>query len=72
MLDHGMRVTINCDDPAYFPGYMNENLNAVQAAARLSRDEIVQVARNAFTVGWLSEAERSTYLEALELYAGQR
>ena len=72
MLDHGMRVTINSDDPAYFPGYMNENLNAVQAAARLSRDEIVQVARNAFTVGWLSEAERSPYLEALELYAGQR
>ena len=30
MLDGGVRATINSDDPAYFPGYMNENLVAVQ------------------------------------------
>ena len=24
MLEKGMRATVNSDDPAYFPGYMNE------------------------------------------------
>ena len=32
MLDHGVRATVNSDDPAYFPGYINENLAAVQEA----------------------------------------
>jgi len=34
MLGKGMKVTVNSDDPAYFPGYMNENLTAVQEEAR--------------------------------------
>src|SRR4029453_423543 len=38
MLDLGMRATINSDDPAYFPGYMNENLTAVQEAVGLRRE----------------------------------
>jgi adenosine deaminase len=69
MLDEGVRATINSDDPAYFPGYMNENFIAVQGAVQLSRDEIVQLARNAFTVSWLARADRDRYLEALEAYA---
>jgi adenosine deaminase len=69
MLDEGVRATINSDDPAYFPGYMNENLIAVQGAAQLTRDEITQLARNAFTVGWLAEEDRDRYLDALDQYA---
>ncbi|MGQ0670110.1 MAG: adenosine deaminase [Actinomycetota bacterium] len=69
MLDQGMRATINSDDPAYFPGYINENLIAVQAAVNLTRDEIVQLARNAFTISWLAEDDKDRYLDALEAYA---
>ena len=68
MLDHGMRATVNSDDPAYFPGYMSENLSAVGAAAPLTREEIVQLARNAFTVAWLPPEERDGYLTALDEY----
>jgi adenosine deaminase len=71
MLDEGVRATINSDDPAYFPGYMNENLIAVQGAVNLARDEVVQLARNAFTVSWLGREERDRYLEALEAYAAR-
>src|SRR6266542_6199908 len=53
MLDRGVRVTVNSDDPAYFPGYMNENLIAVQEAAGLTKDELIQLARNAFAISWL-------------------
>ena len=69
MLDAGVRATINSDDPAYFPGYINENLSAVQGAVNLTRDEIVQLARNAFTVSWLAPQDRERYLDALEEYA---
>lgn len=69
MLDLGVRVTINSDDPAYFPGYLNENLIAVQGAAQLTREEITQLARNAFTVSWLAMEDRDRYLDALDEYA---
>jgi len=69
MLDHGMRATVNSDDPAYFPGYVGENLAAAQSAAGLTREEVVQLERNAFTVAWLSDDERAPYLAALEAYA---
>jgi len=71
MLERGMQVTINSDDPAYFPGYMNENLIAVHATADLTRDEIVQLGKNAFTITWLAEQDRNRYLEVLENYVAQ-
>ena len=69
MLDEGVRATINSDDPAYFPGYMNENFAAVQGAANLTRGELVQLARNAFTVSWLAPEDKNRYVDSLEAYA---
>ena len=69
MLDHGMNATVNSDDPAYFPGYVNENVLAAQAAAGLTREEVVALARNAFTVSWAEPDERARYLDALDAYA---
>jgi adenosine deaminase len=69
MLDHGVHATINSDDPAYFPGYLNENFIALRDEANLSRDEILQLARNAFAVSWLAPEERGRYDDALEAYA---
>jgi adenine deaminase len=71
MLDQGVRATINSDDPAYFPGYMNENFNAVQEAVNLTRAEIVLLARNAFTVSWLAPEDRDRYLDSLDEYASR-
>jgi adenine deaminase len=68
MLEQGMRVTVNSDDPAYFPGYMNENLIAAQAAVGLTRDEIIQLSRNAFTIAWLAEQDKNRYRNALDNY----
>jgi adenosine deaminase len=68
MLEQGMRVTVNSDDPAYFPGYMNENLIAAQAAVDLTRDEVIQLSRNAFTITWLPEQDKNRYLNALDDY----
>ena len=64
-----MRVTVNSDDPAYFGAYMNENLLALHDAVGLTRDEAVQLARNAFTIAWIDDDERARYLATLEAYA---
>jgi adenosine deaminase len=69
MLRRSMRVTINSDDPAYFAAYMNENFLAVRDAVGLTRDEAVQLARNAFTIAWIDDEQRGRYLAALEAYA---
>jgi adenosine deaminase len=50
---------------------MNENLIAVQRAVKLARDELVQLARNAFTVSWLEREDKDRYLEAVEAYAAK-
>ena len=70
MLDLGLRVTINSDDPAYFPGYVQENLVAIAEALDLSREELVQLQRNAFEVSWLPREARDAYLAELEVYCG--
>jgi len=68
MLALGMRATVNSDDPAYFRAYMNENLEALQDEGGLSRDEIVQLVRNAFEVAWLDQPRRDAYLQKVQAY----
>lgn len=69
MLRRGMRVTVNSDDPAYFPGYMNENLMRVQEEAGLDKQQLVQLAANAFESAWLPRSSRDGYLAELRAYA---
>lgn len=69
LLEADVRATVNSDDPAYFPGYVAENLAAAQREAGLTREQLVRLARNAFTIAWLEEGERARYLELLDGYA---
>ncbi len=68
LLDLGLCVTINSDDPAYFGGYIMENLLAVQAALNLSHDDVCRLARNSFNASFLNEEEKQTLLNELELF----
>src|SRR6185436_16730198 len=70
MLELGMRATVNSDDPAYFRAYMNENLDALLEEGGLTRDEIVQLVKNSFTVTWLEEKRRGAYLARVQEYVG--
>ena len=69
MLELGLKVSVNSDDPAYFPGYVQENLGVVQQEAGLTRDDLIQLSRNAFDSAWLPEARRTKYLSEVEAYA---
>ncbi len=68
LFERGVLVTVNSDDPAYFPGYVADNLATLQREAALTRDEVVHLVRNAFTIAWLDDAERGSYLRRLDTW----
>jgi adenine deaminase len=65
LLDEGVRVTVNSDDPAYFTAYVLENLVTVQQELDLSRAELVMLQRNAIEASWAPPAVRQEFLERL-------
>ncbi len=71
LLELGVKVSIGSDDPAYFGGYLTENLAAVQAEAGLSDAQLVQLERNAFETAWLPATLRAAYLAELDAYAAR-
>jgi len=66
MMDKGLRVTVNSDDPAYFGGYVNENYRAVSEALGLKRDEIVAIVRNGIHASLLSASEKDKALAEVD------
>jgi adenosine deaminase len=72
MLDAGLVVTVNSDDPAYFEGYVTENYLATQRALDLSRDDVRRLAANSFKASFIGEGQRNSLLEELDEYAAAR
>jgi len=69
MLERGLLVTVNSDDPAYFGGYVNENFVAAQEALGLTRDDLARLARNSFEASWLEPEEKRAHIAAVEAEA---
>ena len=68
LLDGGLCVTVNSDDPAYFGGYLTENFVAVQKALRLDRTDIYRLAKNSFQASFLTPGEKQSFLQELDNY----
>lgn len=58
LLDRGLCVTVNSDDPAYFGGYVGDNFAAVQQALDLDAGQILTLARNAIDASFLEPADK--------------
>ncbi|MEJ0017703.1 MAG: adenosine deaminase [Acetobacteraceae bacterium] len=71
MLDAGLCVTLNSDDPAYFGGTVNDNFTACRQALDLSADEIVLLARNSLAAAFLPPAEIAALVARLDAYLAQ-
>lgn len=65
LLQHGLCVTINSDDPAYFGGYIGENYLRCLQALELNSEDIYSLAKNAFTASFLSDADKQRYIGEL-------
>jgi len=68
MLDAGLCVTINSDDPAYFGGYINDNFTECWHALGLSEDDIVTLARNSLAASFVPPAEAARNVALLDDY----
>ncbi|MFG2866868.1 adenosine deaminase [Streptomyces sp. NPDC048338] len=70
MMDAGLMVTVNSDDPAYFGGYVGDTFDAVRGALGLDRDRLRTLARNSFEASFLDDDEerRARYLAEVEAY----
>jgi adenosine deaminase len=66
LLARGLIVTVNSDDPAYFGGYVADNLSAVANAFGLGEVEIAQLARNSFVASFLDDVSKQRHLAAVD------
>ena len=65
MLDRGLLVTVNSDDPAYFGGYLHDNVTAVTRALGLTAEERRTLAENSFRASFLPDADKERHLAAV-------
>jgi adenine deaminase len=66
LLERGLCVTVNSDDPAYFGGYVAENFSAIRTALDVSDEEFVQYARNSFEASFLDDAAKARHLADID------
>ncbi len=69
LLDAGLVVTVNSDDPAYFGGYLLDNYVAAQKALGLSHADLAQLARNSITASLLTEERKAELITEIDQVA---
>ena len=62
MMDLGMKVTVNSDDPAYFGGQVNQNFIEIQKALDLSKQDIYELAKNSFEYALIGDDLKKKYV----------
>ena len=71
LLDAGLLVTVNSDDPAYFGGYMNDNFDAIFDSLPLGLAHAQRLARNGFIAAFLPQAQKDAFLATVDAYFAQ-
>ena len=66
LLDAGLAVTVNSDDPAYFGGYMNDNFTQIFAATAMTAQHAYTLARNSFEASFIDAAEKQACIDRLD------
>jgi adenosine deaminase len=66
MMDKGLLVTVNSDDPAYFGGYLSENYRALREALGLNREDVAMIIRNGWLASFMAASEKRAALSAYE------
>tara|TARA_Y100001970_G_C14221117_1_gene852722 strand:+ start:1556 stop:2554 length:999 start_codon:yes stop_codon:yes gene_type:complete len=65
MLDKGLRVMVNSDDPAYFGGYLNKNLIDTSKALKLELNHVKILIENSFKSSFLNEKIKNEWLKKI-------
>jgi adenosine deaminase len=68
LLDAGLVLTVNSDDPAYFGGYINDNFIALFDALGLNREQAKQLAKNGFAASFIDAEMKQKYLNEVDAF----
>ena len=68
LLERGVCVTVNSDDPAYFGGYVLQNYLAVERGLGLSRSQLIALARNSIEASFLPDPAKHRWFAAIDAY----
>ena len=68
LLDQGLCVTVNSDDPAYFGGYVGANYQALVDELQASKEQLRQLALNAVEACWLDEPRKKLLAQRILEY----
>lgn len=63
MMDKGLLVTCNSDDPAYFGGYIADNYIAIYYGLGLHIDDLFRMAENSFHASFISVERKEGFLK---------
>lgn len=66
LLDYGLNVTVNSDDPAYFKGYMNQNFFNLVDNITLTKEDIVKLVKNSFNSSFIDEKLKQEYIKRVD------
>ena len=69
LLDAGLCVTVNSDDPAYFGGYLNENFFALHQDLDLTQEQALRLVQNGFNGSFLPQTEVQRHIQAVDEYS---
>jgi adenosine deaminase len=66
LLEAGLCITLNSDDPAYFGGYLNSNFRAAHQALGLDDSQLVQLAKNSIRASFAPQARKESLLNQID------
>ncbi len=68
LLEEGLCVTVNSDDPSYFGGYLNDNFNSLASELSMTESQAVKLAANSFQASFLPDSIKQEYFDLLKTY----
>ncbi len=66
LLDYGLNISVNSDDPAYFKGYINQNFINLYDHIDLSDADIIKLVKNSFRSAFISDELKASYLAQVD------
>ncbi|TFD13502.1 adenosine deaminase [Cryobacterium sp. TMT1-2-2] len=72
MLERGLLVTINSDDPAYFGGYLDDTFAAITRTFNLTVDQLAVLARNGVRAAFIDDDRRAELLAEITHWRAAR
>ncbi|GAB3551760.1 adenosine deaminase [Arthrobacter tumbae] len=72
MLERGLSVSVNSDDPAYFGGYVDDNFAQLQSVFEFDDDQLAQLAGNSVRSAFITDTRRRELLAEIEAWRAGR